>query len=434
MKKRFAVGLFLVIWFTMVTACAKPAEESGSPAEESGEVPTDTKPMTDDAMPADNRYHAETDYQYSWNWQGGETYFQRIPEGIAYWGLERLYMIDEADMQPQPCCLRPDCGHRWDDLTCTAGMLWSTQGIGYANGQLYYTEEKPSNKGKGELYSMTPAGIDRKKQVDYPQSRFSSWILHRGYLYSYYLESSEADRKESETRRTLKLTQTSLADPSQTKTLWTAGKCEQWERGYMAAYGNYLIFSRGVGSIGHGTLFSLNLQTGELKEFSGWGGNQLLGFTMGENKVFVKAMTKEKISFASLSLDFEEQRDYPEWDIPMDAVEEISGISICSDSKYIYRQIFSTNQEAIQMEIMDWQGRALDTVDVSVFNGKGGCQIFCDPEEDGSVFITSGGRNWGFYYFQKSEIGSGAVQLQPLPQVCGGFEYVPPGEVDSSDW
>lgn len=84
---------------------------------------------------------------------------------------------------------------------------------------------------------------------------------------------------------------------------------------------------------------------------------------------------------------------------------------------------------------MDRDGRLVDAVDLSVLNGKRRyLALYCDPKEDGYVFMTDGSINWGFYYFKKTEIGSGQIELKPLQPVCGTYDYVPPEDFDPETW
>ena len=62
-------------------------------------------------MPTDNAYHLETDYQDSYKGFNADFYFVDTPEGTAYKGMSRLYMISDDGSDLQLCCSKPECPH-----------------------------------------------------------------------------------------------------------------------------------------------------------------------------------------------------------------------------------------------------------------------------------------------------------------------------------
>ena len=90
------------------------------------------------AMPTDNAYHLETDYQDSYN--QSVPYFADTPEGTVYNGMRRLYMLSDDASTLQLCCFKPECQHDpYSDDNCSASLFQMTDNTGfqYMNGKLY---------------------------------------------------------------------------------------------------------------------------------------------------------------------------------------------------------------------------------------------------------------------------------------------------------
>lgn len=305
MKKKGYIWVLLLLCFGILTACQTQQKQG----EISGSGETDSIPMQDPSMPTDNVFHQETDYQYSWD--GFWKYFQRTPDGLYFWGLGRLYFLGEATLMPQVCCLRPDCEHHFADDACTADMVHGIHGIGYMDGRFYYDESRvEGDKYQGRFCSKDYTGDNRKKLRNYPESVY--WIVHRGYLYSYYLEYEENEHSEE---GKIVLTQTSLKNPDMTKTVWIGGKSSVHPE-EVTAYENYLIFSRRQYSSEAYwiDLYSLNLQTGELKQFLPPDGVLPQSFRLTGDRILINAVRGNKEEyFFSLSLTLEDAIHYPEW-------------------------------------------------------------------------------------------------------------------------
>lgn len=429
MKKEWCIVLSLLLCLGMLVACRPQAENSGE--ETSGSDETDRMPMQDPSMPTDNVFHPETDYQYSWGKNGD--YFQRTPDGLYFWGLGRLYFLDESTLMPQICCFRPDCEHHWYEYTCTADLSGVFQGIEYMDGRLYYDAVRGiGGKYQSQFYSVDYTGDNCKKLMDYPE--YANWIIHRGYLYSYYRVYEEnAHSQEGK----IMLTQTSLKDPNMTKTLWEGG-WSNLRAGDVTAYGNYLIFSRlrESATADYIDLYSLNLQTGELKQFTPPEGVLPQSFRQDGDRILVKTVKDMKTQcFFSLSLSLEDSIEYTEWE--EENINE-KKIYIGADTQYIYKGVYDqANGKHENLEIMDRNGTVVDTVDLSSLDEKikfAPLALYCDPKEDGYVFLANAGLNWGFYYFKKSEIGSGEIQVTPMMPVCSTYEYEKPEDIDLEKW
>lgn len=427
MKKKWTLVLAFLVCLSELASCKTPeAEDSTLPSK------VDSVPMQDPSMPADNEFHPETDYQYSWGGGvPGPSYFQRTLDGLYFVGGDRLYFIDEETTTPQLCCIRPDCSHHWDEEDCTAVGTYDG-GIQYMDGRFYYIDSHDPKKGY-QFCSMDSTGNNRKLLVDdYPRS--VEFVIHRGYLYSYYLEF---DASQNSNAGSLILTQISLKDPSMRKTLWTKSVKEEngdiISPGEITAFGNYLIFSRHKedGISLYIELYSLNLQTGEWKQFSSLEGAKAVSFKQVGDRVVVETIQPNKEQrFFSFSLTLEDPVAYPEW-----KAEDLEHGEICigSDTEYLYKWTSDMkNSLHGEMEIMDTEGNVVDTIDLSsVFNEKWwSLRLYSDFKEDGYVLIAGMRLNWGFYFFKKSDIGSGKLELKPLMPVCGTNQYIRPEELE----
>lgn len=432
---RRKIIILCLLFFSMGigTACSKQKTE------ESIAEGMEGKPMIDPSMPADNTYHPETDFQYSWGLDEKRS-FQRAPEGIYHQGGYRLYIIDETTMEPKLCCSRPDCPHEWRLESCSANIAGITSGFGYMNGLFYFDSRKSNFLNRPEkeeyaFYSMDTTGNQRKELFDYPQSgSYNLWLVHRGYLYSYFYEVTGSGQEGI-----LRITQTSLSDPAQIRVLWER-KTSSYGLKLLSAYGNYLIFSwMAWDGPAIAEIYSLNLQTGQLKqcpaeEEGGPNFMQLAG-----DRILITMQNHEKKWYVSCSLDFEEWFTYPDLEMSEEEQREKEPFVVQADFQYLYKDSNYKDGHYEGMDILDLKGNKIDTVDLSPLKEVTWFEdmnalVLSDPKEDGVVFLVNPQLNWGFYYFKKSEIGSGNIQVKPLMGVCSTYDYIPPEEVDMSDW
>ena len=379
------------------------------------------------AMPTDNAYHLETDYQDSYK-GNNSFYFTDTPEGTAYNGSGRLYMIPDDASALQVCCSKPECQHSSFAVTCTAAMPWMERGPQYMNGKLYYIETSGNTT---NLCRMDVTGenreVLREESTEFLAGN-SGLVFHRGFLYVYCMEN------RSEQSTTLKLYQLDLKTPSsEMKLLWEEeipGMSISLVSNFTAR-GNYLFFQDPNFDLYTDKettpilLHSMDLQTGKIYDCILPNGELPTEFAIVDDRVFVSVLTNEGYRLISFSYTFEEPADFPER-----AQQE--KIYLCGDPKYLY----IWQKKVPTLYILDKNAQQLDAVDISFFQPKSSsAMVRSSMLEDGRVYITKGGANFGFYYFDKSEIGSGQIQLKGLPIVCSVDEYFDPIPMpDDFDW
>ena len=169
------------------------------------------------AMPTDNIYHLETDYQDSYKGVNAVFYFADTPEGTAYNGFGRLYLLSGDSAMPQLCCFRPECRHASYADDCPASLFsLNDNGFQYMNGKFYYIAHTAN---KAQLCRMDVTGENHEILREEPGALLeggSGLVFHRGFLYIYCVEEL------SEQSSALKLYQLDLENPaSEMKLLWS---------------------------------------------------------------------------------------------------------------------------------------------------------------------------------------------------------------------
>ena len=375
------------------------------------------------AMPTDNAYHLETDYQDSYRGINVNFYFADTPEGTAYNGQNRLYMISGDTPSLQLCCFKPECRHDFYSDNCSAilSQVHNT-GFQYMNGKLYYIETTGNT---ANLCCMDITGENREILREDPAELLagnSGLVFHRGFLYIYCMEN------RSEQSTTLKLYQLDLENPaSDMKLLWEEeipgmSMCLDAK---FTARGNYLFFRDPNYNLYMDTattpvlLHSMDLQTGKIYDCILPNGELPTEFAVVDDRVFVSVLTKDGYRLTSFSYTFEDSADFPERARQEDFL-------LRGDTKYLY--LWWMNGPTLY--ILDKNGQQVDSVDISFFSdptelGRFIAGIYISMQEDGRVFLTMADFRWGFHYFDKSEIGSGQIQIKGLPMVAGR-EYSDP--------
>ena len=374
------------------------------------------------AMPTDNAYHLETDYQDSYRKNSALFYFVDTPEGTAYNGLGRLYMISDDASTLQLSCFRPECQHAFFAGNCMANLYHMDENnFQYMNGKLYYTMLTGDNT--TGLFRMDVTGENRellREDARALLSGNSTLVIHRNFLYVYCVEAL------SEQQNTLKLYQLDLNNPTaEMKLLWkedvpglAMSLCAK-----LAARGNYLFFRNPnadlyiyAGAAMPPLLYSLDLQTGQVYDCILSDGGIPEDFAIVDDRIFVSVQTSDGHQLLSFSYTFEDAVTFPER-------ASKDAFFLCGDPKYLY--VWSIKDPTLY--ILDKNGQQLDKLDLSFFsesNPMAGLHV--SMQESGRVYISSGDMNWGFHYFDKSEIGSGRITLRGLPMVCCSNDYTDP--------
>ena len=373
------------------------------------------------ALPTDNIYHLETDYQDSYKGVNAVFYFADTPEGTAYNGFGRLYLLSGDTAMPQLCCFRPECRHASYADDCPASLFsLNDNGFQYMNGKFYYIAHTAN---KAQLCRMDVTGENHEILREEPGALLeggSGLVFHRGFLYIYCVEEL------SEQSSALKLYQLDLENPaSEMKLLWSenipglAGA----PSGNITARGHYLFFQNknnplyADAATTPALLHSLDLQTGNVYDCVLPQGEVPDEFAVVDDRVFVSVLTEAGYRLTSFSYTFEERTDFPKR-------AQKESFRLCGDPQYLYLWWM----EAPLLYILDKNGQPMDTLDISFFSETDIpiAGIRASMLEDGRVFITASERNWGFHYFEKSEIGSGQIQLKGLAMVCLGNQYTEP--------
>ena len=376
---------------------------------------------TGEAIPTDNAYHSETDYQ-DWG-KTGTDYFAETPEGISYDGLERLYLLSRNAGMPQLCCSRPECRHTWGEEGCSAKLdNLASNGIQYMNGQLYYLENNMETNGQS-LYRMDGNG-DNRKLLWENLPHVDAFVCHRGQIYLYYAEHP------TERTSILKL---GRLNPKKTEAepevIWQKEINENSSHlgRFISAHGNYLIFMDVNSQDGGDCLYSMDLQSGEVYTCHFQKEALPQKFTIVGERVCVWVLAGEEYQLGSFSLKFEEEKYFQEYTRPFDP-EYKANIQIAGDQKYLYwweNRWDGASEEPLR--ILDAELQLVDTVDITAFRGS--MDVYISPGDEGTVFLNRREMNWGFYYFDKKDIGSGQIQLKGLPLVCATNDYTEPTDM-----
>lgn len=168
MEKRRSFAFLTIMVLLMLTACVKQSQ-----------------------YPADDTYHFETDFQYTWCHQGMDREFAESEDGYYFQAIvnNRTYLIyiDKQTMQAIPLCGKPNCLHYEETdeeriQLCNA-LLNDYGAMFYSDGTLYAVTSSEEAQEHKALYAFAKDGSSRKELFKIPQAFSDCLAVHRGNLY-----------------------------------------------------------------------------------------------------------------------------------------------------------------------------------------------------------------------------------------------------------
>jgi len=378
--------------------------------------------------PTDNTYHAGTDYQYNMYSQTAIYNITDSGEGYYFWVPFCLLYIDKASMTAVPVCSKPNCRHYEETdaeryALCDA-FIQPVEGnvhLFWNEGNLYAIQRAAQDRKFYELVKISPDGSRREILHQLGEVLIiSGAVTHRGYLYAaltYYDENMKTH---------CGIWKYSLNNPSekpiQLLELQSRGSKEVLHN--MTAYGNHLYFCMYVNDdIYDGLFVSCDIQTGELQEIMATDdGFKTTEVTFVDGKLLV---LRSNATQENTALDGENQfAPFQIWLCDIDGSNpRLLGNNygtVLSDGEYIYRGGFLWLEDGEDhfLHIYDADYNELDTVDLCLIPGITTPWMFAYyPTMDDRVLIltsSKGEKRFRLYWFDKSQIGSGAIEVHPV--------------------
>ena len=380
-------------------------------------------------MPTDDTYHMETDYAYGVNLRPDMLNLAPTGNGFYMHVTHTLFYMDADAMEPVPVCNKPNCLHyaepeldRFRACNAYFSLLYQPYTT-FFDGHLYCISMVPIigdqyNREQPALVRTDPDGTNRKTLCRFERNAMiEAAIAHRGIMYV----STRAWLENGTTAAEIwaySLTETNR----EPELILTLPEYNQYSGAqYLTAYGNCLYFSRYLSEDGKRELCIYNIQTGEmttLPTLEDGFSPQSVSF-LGDKMLIVYRLYYQ--------LDgVEGEAGFPErlylcnldGSNPELLIEGLGDYS--ADDRYIYRVpfVYTPGNEDTCLRIFDETGSEVDQVDLSeLMDGK--------PLGEAGLYIPMGDRAMVWlrvkkqsrvyvYWFSKSEIGSGQIEMHPL--------------------
>ena len=381
--------------------------------------------------PTDNAYHPETDYPYSMTMELNTKYFAEQEKGYYFYIPNCMFYMDKASMEPVPLCSKPNCLH-WEEATAEAFHdcnAYFSAGVrppmGWFDGNLYLISQVDALEETGihlqwALLQVAPDGAQRKILYRFsPGAIIETAIIHRGVIYIAVREITE----NGEVKGSIMAYSLTKPDRKPERIIEIDIFPDNSMQQSLTAYGQRLYFVRYISDEGDRELCIYDLKTKEL--------TQVHGTKDGYSPIYVTFMgDKMLVEYKSYlpQGDPEDVKSYPEriyrCDLEGNGREllwEDMGF-FAADDTYIYRvaNLWADKENDHFIHICDADGGEVDRIDLFAIDGAEKLvSASCHVSADDQVLIeTSRGGESGlryyFYWFSKSEIGSGQIQVHPF--------------------
>ena len=404
----------LALALLLLTACGRPA-----------------------GMPTDEAYHPGTDHPYPMqsNHSSFFTLFVETEKGYYFRVPDMLFYMDADTMEPLPVCSKPNCLHYEENdrqvfRTCDAYLPCSVfpTYTGMYDGSLYmWTKdigvgEDGWNKTIDVILRVSPDGTRRETlwTLGYSGTGMDvGLIFHRGTMYR-----ATETRDESGTKHVV-LAAYSLADPGREAEVLYEAEYTGWQSSIynLTAYGNRLYFTRPMPDSDYAELCVLDLRTGELTvpELPDPDFDPLF-VTFCGGKLLLECLDKlppgtreEAYRTDRTERLYRGELDGSGWEL----LGETRIGCFSADERYIYKvpEFYSGGEKDPYVHIWDADMNELDRIDLTELADPAQYSMACCMSGSGDqAFLglwlrEDTGPAYRYYWFSKSDIGSGNIEL-----------------------
>ena len=377
--------------------------------------------------PTDNAYHAGTDCQYYLSAAAKSGYVAQGSD--AYYMLVDNYLlaIDMDNMNAVPLCSKPNCLHNNEEdedkkRNCDAYFMGGPASQVFCfDENLYVCCKSIGTKDKWELIRIKPDGTERKTIFTFIASTFRTACIHRGVFY-YSAEGLSENLENSAAIYALP-----LANPNHgPDVLYTCDKKEISGNAIsnLAAFGKRLYF-RENGSDGLAMLKIIDLNTGEISCPDIPGEINLI-----DRPLFVNGSLVLNCFAAPEGYPYVNEDKVQVWMYQFDLdgkkrklLTEVPHVIASCDDNYLYHLRLYSDIPDDYLHICTFDLEELDTIPLSAVEIDGrklklehlyplfGDKVILE------VLLTGG---WEVFWFSKSEIGSGHIQLHEILHYTSG--------------
>ena len=377
------------------------------------------------AYPTDNTFHAGTDYQYNMYTATGFFHIADAGEGYYFYTPMCLLYIDRATMTPVPVCSKPNCQHYKETdperyALCDAFLLPANASfLFFWNDDCIYAIKHTGYIGRQqEIVKISPDGSKREVLHSLGEVvTVSGAVVHRGYMYialAYYDENMTLF---------CGLWAYSLNNPSEEpRKLLTLEIREHHNLvSNMTAYGDKLYFKLYLSDGLYDYNFvSCDMQTGELKEVLKTDDGYRTATVSFLNDRILAVRTNESLERLGTENPYEQQLWLCDLDGGNPRMLSTDYGVIVTDGEYIYRgaDFWIPNNPDHYLHIYDADYNELDKIDLNELPGVTDPWMFAYyPTMGDRVLLMDNGMRSGhryLYWFDKSQIGSGAIEVHPI--------------------
>ena len=358
--------------------------------------------------PTDDSYHPQTDFQASWYVYGSNRIFTESEEAyyfIAYTGGQAfLYSAHKDTMEPQPLCQREGClhGEEPDYHTRTLCDAFIEEGaqyayIGFADGYLYLLSGLGNCSPLVRIHEKTG---ERTAMYWLDKVKGTNAAIHRGYLYTVTAHENNVNYSISQIwRHSLEKKESELLCEIPTS---------YSESNDLKAFGNSL-FIRGLNpdELRQSVYYRLDLISGEQEMMPLPDGETDVELTSYQGEILcgtVPLAEQDRWNEASMTM----YTFGSEWERIQQG--QTGYLPFTADQDYFY-QWNTLLGERPQLSdrtlfICDAQGEQVDSLSL---DGLDLLSVYVGPGENVFLADIGLGESNTYYYFPKSEIGTGRI-------------------------
>ena len=432
MRKLISLCLLLAL---LVSVCAGCGADTPQQPAAAAPASAGASAGASAAAPA-GPYDPAADWPYGVN---TSTYLVNfVPTGTGYYMMigPYLFYMDAGAMEPVPVCNRPNCLH-YDEPdpkkegTCGAAIASVPTPklcLSWYDGKVYYirsveTVNDPTYYWQDALVRTDPDGTNMEIVYRYdPAGSVGRFVLHRGVFYC----TTEAI--DQEMRSETQLLALDLREKRKEAECILTLRDPGVGTGLMAftAYGDRLYWYRSAGDEPR-KFCIFDLSTRELQTFEPY--DELYGplnVTFIGDKMYLGAKSVIPLNGTEDFIAYPERLYRCDLDgSNMELLWEGFG-TYASDQTYLYQvpSYGTVNEENHWLRILDADAREVDRVDLYGIMDADDIRrvgVLAPADDQALLWILS--RDWRMYLyrFDKAEIGTGHIELQPMLNYAFGY-------------
>ncbi|MDY3286975.1 MAG: DUF3502 domain-containing protein [Eubacteriales bacterium] len=341
---------------------------------------------------------------------------------------QTLFYMDRDAMKPVPVCSRPDCLHYSEPEfenyeACGAYLRTGQQSfLTYYSGKLYFFDQVSAVGGTTEqlaLIRMEPDGSTREILYRFDEGTFvTRAVMHRGVLYA---ATQDFDQSAGSVTKLWAYSLTDTRKPPECL-LTDEGGDELGGLQALTAYGDRLYFYRYLPGDGGREFCCYDTKTGKTDTVGVLDGEYApLGATFIGNTVLLRCKSVVPHGDADALSSYPERlyRCAPDGSGAELVLEGFGDYS--ADDRYFYRvpSLGTFDGENRALRIYDAEGNEQDSVDLYGLMPADSIRAagIMVPAGEQAILWLRGGEGEQrvyLYWFDKSEIGTGAIAMHPL--------------------